>query len=194
MNITPYFCQLFSDHLFILFDLSINYHPHHPTTSNFLEFSKGDYVACNNYLLDIDYSFCIAIDIDSAWIYLKHILSIGYSDYIPKIKISSHHPPKWSTSDIRHLLNSVHSHRCRFKRSPTPQLSERLSSFEQYLQELMTPTKVKVEASLFSDYFKNSKSTHPYLSMLTSSFAFPNQVHINKETTTSPLDKANRFN
>ena len=160
MHITPCISQLFSDHLFIFFDLSINYHPPHPTTSYFLDFSKGDYNAFNDYLLDTDYSFCTAMDIDSAWIHLKHILSIGYSRYIPKVKISSHHPPKWFNSDIRHLLNRVHSLRRRFKRSPTPQLSERLSSLEQSLQDLMTSTRIQFEASLFSDYSNNRKSIH----------------------------------
>ena len=109
LHITPCSENLFSDHLFIFFDLLTNYHPPQQTFSYSLDFSKGDFDAFNDYLLEFDFSFCNSMDIDSAWNHLKSILSIGCSRYIPKIRINSHRPPKWFNSDIRHLLNRVHS-------------------------------------------------------------------------------------
>ena len=192
--ITPCSKQLYSDHLFIFFDLLVNHYPPHRTTSYFLDYSKGDYLAFNDYLLELDYSFCTTMDINSAWNLLKSILSVGCSRYIPKVKINSHHPPKWFNSDIRHLLNRIHSLRRRINRSPTPYLSEKLSSLELSLQDLMTSTRTQFEASLFKDYSKNSKLIHRYLNMFTSSSAIPNQVHFNDKFATSSLDKADLFN
>ena len=192
--IIPCSKQLYSDHLFIFFDLLVNHYPPHRTTSYFLDYSKGDYLAFNDYLLELDYSFCTTMDINSAWNLLKSILSVGCSRYIPKVKINSHHPPKWFNSDIRHLLNRIHSLRRRINRSPTPYLSEKLSSLELSLQDLMTSTRTQFEASLFKDYSKNSKLIHRYLNMFTSSSAIPNQVHFNDKFATSSLDKADLFN
>ena len=194
LHITPCSENLFSDHLFIFFDLLTNYHPPQQTFSYSLDFSKGDFDAFNDYLLEFDFSFCNSMDIDSAWNHLKSILSIGCSRYIPKIRINSHRPPKWFNSDIRHLLNRVHSLRRKVNRSPTPYLSEKLSFLEQSLQDLMTTTRTQFEASLFQDYSKNSKAIHRYLNMFTSSSVIPNQVNLNDTSATSPLDKANLFN
>ncbi len=65
--------QLFSDHFFIFFGLLVNYHPPHRTTSYFMNFSKGNYDSFNDYLLNLDYSFCFTMDIDSAWNHFKLI-------------------------------------------------------------------------------------------------------------------------
>ena len=155
LHITPCSENLFSDHLFIFFDLLTNYHPPQQTFSYSLDFSKGDFDAFNDYLLEFDFSFCNSMDIDSAWNHLKSILSIGCSRYIPKIRINSHRPPKWFNSDIRNLLNRVHSLRRKVNRSPTPYLSENYP----FLNSLSKTSWQLPEPNLKLPYFKITPKT-----------------------------------
>ena len=194
LSVSPSSGYLLSDHFYISFEVSSSYHPHHNATKYLFDYSNGDFEAFNEYLLNIDYTFCSTMDVDSAWSHLKTIISTGCSQYIPKIKIDPYSSPKWFNPSIRHQLNCVHSLRRRVKRSLTPNLLTKLANLEQSLQDLMLQARTEYEANLFQDYSNNCKAIHRYLNLISSSSTIPNQVNFKSISATTPLDKANLFN
>ena len=101
---------LFSDHFIITFDLSLSIYYHRKVSRYVFDFSKADYNALNDYLLDRDFSFCTTSNnIEDTWLHLKLIIMDTCSLFIPKVELKQFKPPKWFNSTTRHHLNYIHT-------------------------------------------------------------------------------------
>ena len=72
-----------------------------------LNYAKVDWAGLNDYLLDLDISFCqTTSNVDLIWSKIRSIIMTGSNLFIPKLS-KKIHLPKWFTLPLRHSLNKV---------------------------------------------------------------------------------------
>ena len=103
------------------------------------DYSKADYEGLCNYLLDIDYSFCLQSgSIEYVWSYLKSVILTGMNMFIPKRRVKHGHHPHWYNSDIRHAIKCLRTAR---KKSKTPSNLLKIQALESHLSSLISTAK-----------------------------------------------------
>uniref|UniRef100_A0A1X7T0G1 Endonuclease/exonuclease/phosphatase domain-containing protein n=1 Tax=Amphimedon queenslandica TaxID=400682 RepID=A0A1X7T0G1_AMPQE len=108
-----------SDHYPISFShscqISVSTHSHLPT----FNYLKGDYVALNDYLLDIDWeSYFLTEDVEQLLCFIKSVIYESCCRFVPLQTSHSKRYPKWFTGHVRHKLHKVRSLRIKVARSP----------------------------------------------------------------------------
>ena len=186
-----------SDHSFISFSVCTLIYSHQAVSRHVFDFSKANFDAINDYLLDLDFTPCSSFShVDQLWGFLSDLILQTCSKFIPKVKVKSHEHPPWFNSNIRHHLNRIHSLHRKVKSRNTPHLSAKLILEEQHLQNLMCSAKCEYESSLL----RNCKLSHSYKSLFryinsfSKSHDLPNHAFLGDTHAFSSADIANHFN
>uniref|UniRef100_A0A1X7VGL1 Reverse transcriptase domain-containing protein n=1 Tax=Amphimedon queenslandica TaxID=400682 RepID=A0A1X7VGL1_AMPQE len=142
-----------SDHYPISFShscqISVSTHSHLPT----LNYLKGDYVALNDYLLDIDWeSYFLTEDVEQLLCFIKSVIYESCCRFVPLQTSHSKRYPKWFTGHVRHKLHKVRSLRIKVARSPGSSVAAILKIADQELQTAIIEAKSSFEADLVNKY------------------------------------------
>ncbi len=188
-----------SDHLLVFFSLMTSYkqktliqEPHFV-----IDFSKLNYTDLANYILDYDFSSCLYThNVELAWNHLRFTLHNAISQFAPKVKLKPRKCfPKWYNSEIRLRLNRTRHFRKQAKCHPTTANVNRLEREDNYLNQLMTTSKMKFEASLVEEFaYSNSNKIYKYINNLLKRDNIPETMHFESQLATCDLEKASLFN
>ena len=130
---------LSSDHFLISFfvrAVTCNHSLPRPRPSSFRDYTSADYEGMCDYLLDWDFSECLASsDVEFIWAQVKFAIYSAIELFVPLVSCprSYSHLPKWFNSDLRHKLKCVKTLRRRYNSHPTSHVFGRLSDLESRL-------------------------------------------------------------
>ena len=183
-----------SDHYPITFSFACNLP--HPVSYSFpsFNFSKGDYMAMNDFLLDYDWStFFMSSDIEGLWCTIKSLISKSCHRFIPLTRSSCY--PKWFNSKIRHELHKVHSLHRRAEHQQNPAgVRLTLSMAEKDLQKHILEARASYETDLVNKFaFKNNSGIYKHIRRTLGSFSVPTVMFLDQLTAKSDCDKAELF-
>ena len=183
-----------SDHFLIQFDLiSQNCSRHMPPTGSMFNYAKGDYIEMDFYLLDKQFDMT-STDIETLWMCLKLEILEACELFVPKVKSSSFKYPKWFTSEIKHLLNCIHSLRRSIKKSSSITKANRLSSLELKVQSLIISAKEKYGTDLIAAFSHKPKDLYRHLRYLSKHTSMPQTLIYDSASINHPKDKVEAFN
>ena len=113
----------FSDHFIISFIFHCSTSLAVKTKSSYVfDFSKANYLAICDFLLDSDFSQLFhSKNIELVWFMIKSLIFEAMFLFVPKVFVRHCHDPKWFNSEIRHHLKCLRSMRKKYKLHPTPQ-------------------------------------------------------------------------
>ena len=109
VEVIPPHHSLSSDHYIISFQLSLlkSVTPRQKPRYVF-DFPKANLTGLCNFLLDFDFSPCLAsVNIEYVWSAIKQAIYTGMDLFIPKVRIRSHQYPIWFTPELRHLSKCI---------------------------------------------------------------------------------------
>ena len=162
-----------TDHFFVSFDLFAHHKPvpHHP--SKFFNFFEADMEGLSNYLLDFDFSPCLtSTHVKFAWSLIKHAVHSGISHYVSVVQSRSRSYPRWSSSDIIHDCNCLHT----FRRSKA---SDKFTRLKQPLSSRITKAKQDYESSLVNNQARmDCAKVFAHIHFITYSFDIPSSVYL----------------
>ena len=114
--------------------------------------------------------------------------------FIPLIKVSTLKLPKWFNPEIKHLLNHIHTLKCKLKRSSNATNLASLSSLELELQELMSNAKEDYKVYLLTSFQHNPKVHYCRIRHLSKFLKTPQCLVYTSSSVLDPIDKVEAFN
>ena len=113
----------------------------------------------NSYFLEIDFSLPIyaSTDVEFIWSHLKGVIWDACNLFVPLYERKKMRGPHWFTSEVRQLLNRVHTARRKIKQISSASLLTKLDRLEKDLGEAIVLSKAKYETHLIS-IFRNNPS------------------------------------
>ena len=103
----------------------------------FYNFSNSDFTDC--FLSD---------SIEHVWSVIKNLILNGMHLHIPTVKLRKQCYPKWFDSELRHLLNCLHTLTRKCHHHPTPHILSKLRALESDLQLKLIAAKTSFETKL----------------------------------------------
>ena len=107
---TPLPCHsLSSDHYIISFQLLLSKSVSSREKPRYVfDFPKANLTGLCDFLLDIDFSSCLASNnTEYVWSAIKQAIYTGMDLFIPKVRIRSYQYPVWFTPELRHLSKCI---------------------------------------------------------------------------------------
>lgn len=159
-----------SDHFLVNF--TVQYSFHHPslTVSRCIPcYSRADLLGLDNYLMDTDFSVLEAIqNIDDLYSYFSSAISSASQYFIPTVVVPNNPSPPWFNSDIRHILNKIHSLRRSLKRKSTTCIGQenKMARLEEELAAKIASSKERYLLGLVNDFCHNPTKLYRYLRMI----------------------------
>ena len=96
------------------------------------------------YMLQLDFTPCF-LSHNVEQINLWHIIELtivnGMRQFISIGKFHTDQKPSWFLSDIRHLINCLHTLCYRFRNNPTNSTDDKIKALETLLQEMINESK-----------------------------------------------------
>ena len=174
--------SLSSDHYVISFQLALC----KPVSSRekpryVFDFPKANLSGLCDFLLDIDFSSCLAsANIEYVWSAIKQAIYTGMDLFIPKVRIRSYQYPVWFTPELRHLSKCIRTLTKRCTSTPTSHVLNKLQNLKENFHDKLLTTKSKYETNLIqlAAGRKNSK-IFDYIRSLTSNNIIPSSVSHN---------------
>ena len=83
------------------------------------DFPKTNLTGLCDFLLDIDFSSCLASNnTEYVWSARKQVIYTGMDLFIPKVRIRSYQYPVWFTPELRHLFKRIRTLNKRCTKNP----------------------------------------------------------------------------
>ena len=158
-------------------------------------FSLANFTDLDSYFLEIDFSPIYAsTDVEFIWSHLKGVIWDACNLLVPLCERKKLRGPHWYTSEVRHLLNRVHTTRRRIKQISSACLLTKLDCLENVLGEAIVLAKAKYETHLVSIFCNNPSKLYRHLAELSRPKSGP-QVIIDQEASVHDLfTKVKLFN
>ena len=183
-----------SDHHIIQFNILSNSSLRYTNTSGSVyNYAKGDYSGMDFYLMEMHFD-TTSFNAEHLWTGLKSAILDGCSLFVPKLKRSSYHHPKWFTPEIKHLLNCIRSLRRNIRKSYTEIRANKLSTLEVKLQALMSTAKETYGARLTAAFTRNPKDLYRHLRHLSHYTTMPQVLIYDSTPIYHPKEKVEAFN
>ena len=197
VEVIPPHHSLSSDHYIISFQLSLlkSLTPRQKPRYVF-DFPKANLTGLCNFLLDFDFSSCLAsVNTEYVWSAIKQAIYTGMDQFIPKVRIRSHQYPIWFTPELRHLSKCIRTLTRRCSSTHSSHVINKLQSLKENFHDKLLATKSKYETKLIQSAAgrKNSK-IFDYIRSLTSNNIIPPSVSYNSVISHSDAESANIFN
>ena len=192
---------LSSDHFLISFFVRVvtcNHSLPRPCPSSFRDYTSADYEGMCDYLLDWDFSECLASsDVEFIWAQVKFAIYSAIELFVPLVSCprSYSHLLKWFNSDLRHKLKCVKTLRRRYNSHPTSHVFGRLSDLESRLMAGISSAKSDFESQLVSNCAITSNfRIFSYIRSMSHQNQFPPTMFLDSSSASSDIDKAELFN
>ena len=190
-----------SDHLPISFLIQSHLSPSFPkcVSNSFRDYSKADFEGMNDFLLDWDFTPCLASsDVEEIWSLIKTAINTAIDKFVPLSVVSSRysHLPKWFNNDTRHKINCIRTLSRKCKTSSSNHFSQKLLALRSELAATITTARASYESQLVESFVssKNSTKLFEYVRSQTHQNQLPSQIFANNVPLTTDLDKACAFN
>ena len=182
-----------SDHFMVSFNLACNKAGTITVCDTRLvpDYSKADWEAIDNYILDSDFSLCFeSNDVDEIWSVIKQVISTALHLFVPNVRLRKSQFPKWFTPSLRHQHKCLRSLERRCGNN-----CAKLSKAEDDFRRSAEAAKAAFESQLIVE-LGSSKSgkIFQYLRSLKKSGDFPSTVHHGSCRASTDEGKASLFN
>ena len=150
-----------SDHFLVSASIITHDHPlRERIVPSGFNFSRANFTDLDSYFLEIDFSPIYAsTDVEFIWSHLKGVIWDACNLLVPLCERKKLRGPHWYTSEVRHLLNRVHTTRRRIKQISACRLTK-LDRLEKDLSEAIVLAKAKYETHLARAPTAYTHSTH----------------------------------
>lgn len=155
----------------------------------------ADFLELDSYFLDSDLSLIYASsDVESIWKNLKRVIWDACNLLVPISERRKRSGPRWFNSEVRHLLNRVHTVRKTIKRKCSVSLLSKLESLEDKLGAAITSAKANYETQLVCAFRSNPTKLYRHLSELSKPRSGPQFLINHGSPVHDSLSKARLFN
>jgi len=185
-----------SDHNLITFNACFNYIRPKVVLKETFNYSRGDYVGLNEYLLSCDFSSLYnSTDPEVMWNILKEHILNGMNLFIPKVKQRTRQFPVWFTSHLRHLIKCLRTLQRKYSKYPTPNNFQKLVKAQCSFQDASKAAKCEYERSLVHNFASNRDlRIYRYMKQLTKSHTLPPELYFDNKVANTDYSKAELFN
>ncbi|XP_019863695.1 PREDICTED: uncharacterized protein LOC109592761 [Amphimedon queenslandica] len=143
------------------------------------DYNKIDFEGLNNYLLDIDFSPCMASnDVEFIWSHIKDHLCQGLDLFTPKVHLRAKRFPSWFTPEIKHLCNKIKSLKKSLKSRSTVK-RDKILQLSQLLNHKVAVAKAAYEAHLVNTSEGNPSRIFRYLRSISQPSGIPTRMTYN---------------
>ena len=171
-----------SDHFLVSASITTHDHPlRERIVPRVFNFPLAHFTDMDSYFLEIDFSLIYAsTDVEFIWSHLKGVIWDACNLFVPLCERKKMRGPHWFTSEVRHLLNRVHTARRKIKQISSASLLTKLDRLEKDLGEAIVLAKTKYEMHLVSNFRNNPSKLYRHLTELSRPKSGP-QVIIDQE-------------
>uniref|UniRef100_A0A1X7VGI5 Reverse transcriptase domain-containing protein n=1 Tax=Amphimedon queenslandica TaxID=400682 RepID=A0A1X7VGI5_AMPQE len=186
----------FSDHFPISFSIrALLPKVHLSTTDKCFNFTKANYDAMFEFLLDWDFSECLdSSDVKVIWSQIELAICSAISKFVPLCSPTRRfsHLPKWFNSELRHKVNGDWTLVRRLRSHPTLHLSDNVSLSSVKLDYDVAKTKSQFITDLVSK--SGQSGIYSHIRSLKKQDLLPPCVFLDSISASSNTDKAELFN
>ena len=177
-----------SDHFLVSFDLLAYCKTATHQPSKVFNYSKADMEGLCNYLLDLDFSPCLAsTDPEFVWSYIKQAVFSGVNLFVPVVRQRAKSYPRWFSSDIIHDCNRLRT----FRRAK----SSKFARLKESLDRRISLAKLNYESSLINNLTSlNCAKVFNHIRYITQSSDIPSSMYLDNSSACSDKDIAILFN